>query len=311
MALVHADRVKETSTTTGTGTYSLAGAATGFQTFVAGIGNGNTCLYCAEDGTDWEVGVGTVTDATPDTLARTTILASSNAGGAVNWGAGTRTLFCTLAAARFIDLVALLGTQGDIPYRGASALAALGAGTANQRLITGGSGANPSWGGGIATIASGSLPAATTQSFTGIPAIYSYLVLRVTGGSSNTATRHMMVVVDTDNGASYDTTASSYQCFTFGGTGVADAVEASMLSSDVGAPADVTAATTASFTVNIFNYQGGPNAFYTCAYKDSAGGSTRVTGHFVGSTSAINAIQIKWSGSGNFDAGTYALYGVM
>lgn len=98
MAMQNADRVKETSTTTGTGTYSLAGAVTGFRTFVAGVGTGNTCWYCATDGTDWEVGVGTVTDATPDTLARTTILASSNAGSAVNWGAGTRTIFCTLPA---------------------------------------------------------------------------------------------------------------------------------------------------------------------------------------------------------------------
>jgi hypothetical protein len=100
MPLAYADRVKETSTTTGTGTYSLAGAATGFQTFVAGIATGNTCYYTATDGTDWEVGIGTVTDATPDTLARTTILQSSNADAAVNWGAGTRTLFVTMPADR-------------------------------------------------------------------------------------------------------------------------------------------------------------------------------------------------------------------
>lgn len=100
MALVNADRVRETSTTTGTGTYDLAGAVAGHRTFVAGIGTGNTCWYCATDGTDWEVGIGTVTDATPDTLARTTIIASSNAGAAVNWSAGTRQIFCTLPASR-------------------------------------------------------------------------------------------------------------------------------------------------------------------------------------------------------------------
>ena len=91
-----ANRVKETTTTTGTGTYSLAGAVTGFQTFVAGIGNGKRCYYCVEDGTNWEIGIGTVTDATPDTLARTAILASSNSGSAVNWGAGTRNAFVTI-----------------------------------------------------------------------------------------------------------------------------------------------------------------------------------------------------------------------
>lgn len=98
MAFLNADRVKETSTTTGTGTYSLAGAVAGFRTFVAGIGTTNTCHYVAEDGTDWEVGIGTVTDATPDTLARTLILSSSNAGAAVNWAAGTKNIFCALPA---------------------------------------------------------------------------------------------------------------------------------------------------------------------------------------------------------------------
>lgn len=104
MALVYADRVQETSTTTGTGTYSLAGAATGYQTFVAGIGDTNICYYCATDGTNWEVGIGTVTDAATDTLSRTTIVASSNADAAVNWGAGTRTIFCTIPAVSTWDI---------------------------------------------------------------------------------------------------------------------------------------------------------------------------------------------------------------
>ena len=80
MALVVKDRVKETTTSTGTGTIELAGAVGGFQTFVAGVGSTNTTYYAIEDanGTAWEVGLGTVTDASPDTLARTTILANSN-----------------------------------------------------------------------------------------------------------------------------------------------------------------------------------------------------------------------------------------
>jgi len=93
MALVYSDRVKETSTTTGTGTYDLAGAATGFQGFVAGIGDTNTCYYCATDGTDWEVGLGTVTDAATDTLSRDSVLASSNADAAVDWSAGSKDVF--------------------------------------------------------------------------------------------------------------------------------------------------------------------------------------------------------------------------
>lgn len=118
MALVHKNRVKETSTTTGTGTYTLAGAATGFQSFSA-IGDGNTCYYTAEDGTDWEVGVGTYTSA-GTTLARTTVLASSNAGAAVNWAAGTRNLFVGIAAEKFISIIDLLTTRGDIITRSAS-----------------------------------------------------------------------------------------------------------------------------------------------------------------------------------------------
>lgn len=96
-----ADRVRETSTTAGTGTYNLAGAATGYQTFVDGIGTGKQCYYAVEDGTDWEVGLGTVTDAAPDTLSRDTILASSNANAAVNWGVGTRNVFCSAPAVLF------------------------------------------------------------------------------------------------------------------------------------------------------------------------------------------------------------------
>ena len=97
MALAIADRVKETTTSTGTGTINLAGAATGFQTFVAGIGDGNTCYYAIEDanGSAWEVGIGTVTDASPDTLARTTVLKSTNSNNAITLTSGTHTVFAT------------------------------------------------------------------------------------------------------------------------------------------------------------------------------------------------------------------------
>jgi hypothetical protein len=95
-----ADRVKETSTTTGTGTLNLAGAATNFIGFVAGIGDGNTCYYAIVHQTlaEWEVGIGAVTDAGTDTLSRTTVLASSNSGSLVNFSAGTKDVFNTIAA---------------------------------------------------------------------------------------------------------------------------------------------------------------------------------------------------------------------
>jgi hypothetical protein len=100
MALVLADRVKETTTTTGTGTYTLAGAVSGFQSFSV-IGNGNTTYYAAADSTSWEVGIGTYTSS-GTTLARTTILASSNSNNPVNWGAGTKDIFVTYPAGKSV-----------------------------------------------------------------------------------------------------------------------------------------------------------------------------------------------------------------
>ena len=98
MALVIADRVRETTTTTGTGTITLAGAVNGYQAFSV-VGNANTTYYCIAHQTanEWEVGVGTYT-LSGTTLARTTVLASSNAGSAVNFSAGTKDVFCTNAS---------------------------------------------------------------------------------------------------------------------------------------------------------------------------------------------------------------------
>lgn len=100
MAFVLADRVQETTTTTGTGTVTLAGAVTGFQSFAA-IGNGNTTFYTIADqtGSNWEVGIGTYTSS-GTTLSRDTILESSNSGSAVNFGAGTKNVFVTYPAER-------------------------------------------------------------------------------------------------------------------------------------------------------------------------------------------------------------------
>ena len=97
MALVIKDRVKETTTTTGTGTFNLAGAVSGFEGFIQ-VGDGNTTYYVCTDNTDFEIGIGTFTDGSPDTLSRDTILQSSNSDNKVNWSAGTRTIFCTYPA---------------------------------------------------------------------------------------------------------------------------------------------------------------------------------------------------------------------
>ena len=107
MALVLKDRVKETTTSTGTGTINLAGAASGFQTFVAGVGSTNTTYYAIEDanGTAWEVGLGTVTDASPDTLSRTIILDNSNGDtDPITLSTGTHTVFGTYPAGKAVYL---------------------------------------------------------------------------------------------------------------------------------------------------------------------------------------------------------------
>ena len=136
MALVLKDRVKETTTTTGTGTYTLAGAVTGFEAF-SSVGDGNTTYYACTDGTDFEVGVGTYTSS-GTTLARTTILQSSNSDSAVSWSSGTKTIFCAQPAEKAV----FLDASGNIIAANGSALTALNAsnlasGTvANARLDT-------------------------------------------------------------------------------------------------------------------------------------------------------------------------------
>lgn len=107
MPLVLKDRVKETTTTTSTGTYTLAGAVTGYQSFSV-IGDTNTTYYTVTNGTDWEVGIGTYT-ASGTTLSRDTILESSNSGNAVNWGAGSKDVFVTYPAERsmYVDGTAI------------------------------------------------------------------------------------------------------------------------------------------------------------------------------------------------------------
>ena len=107
MALVINDRVKETSTTTGTGTFNLAGAETGYESFVSGVGTTNTTYYAIELNAagEWEVCIGTVTSGSPNTLSRDTIISSSNSDAAVTFSSGTKNVFCTLPAKKTISPV--------------------------------------------------------------------------------------------------------------------------------------------------------------------------------------------------------------
>jgi len=102
MALVLKDRVQETTTTTGTGTLTLGGAVTGYQSFSA-IGNANTTYYAiyANGGSEWEVGIGTYT-ASGTTLSRDTVLSSSNSGSLVSFSAGTKNVWCDYPAGKAV-----------------------------------------------------------------------------------------------------------------------------------------------------------------------------------------------------------------
>jgi hypothetical protein len=191
MAFVIADRVKETTTTTGTGNITLAGAVTGFRAFSSVLSSSDTTYYTISDqgGANWEVGIATFTS--PSTLARTTVLSSSNSGNAVDFTAGTKDVFITLPAARTVQsvdggttgltpstasygaislggtLVAANGgtgqssyTIGDLLYAsGSTALSKLAGVATGNALISGGVGTAPSYGKiDLTTHISGTLP---------------------------------------------------------------------------------------------------------------------------------------------------------
>ena len=142
MALVLADRVQETTTSVGTGAVTLAGAVLGYQSFAV-IGNGNTTFYtiAAQGGADWEVGIGTYTSS-GTSLSRDTVLASSNGGSLVTFGAGIKAVFVTYPSEKSVNLnasgnVSALGTVSSGTWQGTTVGVAYG-GTG----VTASSGAN-------------------------------------------------------------------------------------------------------------------------------------------------------------------------
>ena len=128
MALIQADRVKETSSTTGTGNFTLAGATTGFRRFNDSVGSANTCYYVITDNTDYEIGLGTLSNSA--TLARTTVITSSNSNSAVDWGAGTKDVFTTYPGTKAViqdangevSLGSALGVFGAVSVGGTLAV---------------------------------------------------------------------------------------------------------------------------------------------------------------------------------------------
>jgi trimeric autotransporter adhesin len=134
MALILKDRVKETTAVTSTGTATLLGAVTGYQSFSA-IGNGNTCYYtiAAQTTNEWEVGIGTYTS--PDQLSRDTVLSSSNSGSLVNFSAGTKDVFVTQPSSKavYTDASNIVNTSGN----GANTVAFTNINASNVVMVSG------------------------------------------------------------------------------------------------------------------------------------------------------------------------------
>jgi hypothetical protein len=107
-----ANRVKETSTTTGTGALTLAGAATGFQSFNAAFGVGPSFRYCCSAGAEWEVGIGHLSGAS--TLVRDAVEQSSNANALVSFSAGTKDVVQTWSRDNAIAALNAAGILGSL-----------------------------------------------------------------------------------------------------------------------------------------------------------------------------------------------------
>ena len=143
MALILKDRVKETTTTTGTGSLTLAGAVTGYQSFSSAIGNGNTTYYAIylDGGSEWEVGLGTYVSA-GNSIARSTILSSST-GGTVNFSAGTKNIFITYAATRALSVQQMSSAGSLLSRDGSSNVYDIPIGSTGQVLTV--AAGYPSW----------------------------------------------------------------------------------------------------------------------------------------------------------------------
>lgn len=244
---------------------------------------------------------GSITNAQLADMAQSTIK-----GRAVGAGTGVPQDLTNVQATAILD--AFVGDSGAGGTKGLVPAPAAGDAAANKFLNASGAfAAIPNTNPSLTLIASGSLSGAAVA-LTGIPATYRFLVLFLVGLSTDTASRGALVTASTNNGVSYDTTAANYVRFF-----ASDATNfASSITGTASFPLSLnwTAASTTDYLIYINNYIG----TVPCVsqwYIVNSGGTTITTGttFYRGSALAINALNISINGTGNFDAGTYALYG--
>ena len=229
MAFITADRVKDTSTTTGTGNITVSGSAPfGYRTFSTVLSVADTFYYAIQGQAtaEWEIGVGTY--ASTNQFARTTVLASSASNSAVSFSSGTKNVFITLAATRTLQLKSGdTPTAGSIPYGDGSTLSYSSVGTAGQVLISGGSG-SPTWSSaGTGSVTSVDVSGGTTGLTTsggpvttsGTITISGTLAI-ANGGTNSTATPTAGTIpYGTGTALAYSAAGTSGQVLTSGGAG--------------------------------------------------------------------------------------------
>jgi hypothetical protein len=229
MAFITADRVKDTSTTTGTGNITVSGSAPfGYRTFSTVLSVADTFYYAIQGQAtaEWEIGVGTY--ASSNQFARTTVLASSASGSAVSFSSGTKNVFLTLAATRTLQLKSGdTPTAGSIPYGDGSTLSYSSVGTAGQVLVSGGSG-SPTWSSaGTGSVTSVAVSGGTTGLTTsGGPVTTSGTITiagtlaTANGGTGGTATPTAGTIpYGTGTALAYSAAGTAGQMLTSGGAG--------------------------------------------------------------------------------------------